>query len=115
MDQATQVKAVTPGVASGLSASTPVSSAVRAFNSAVSGAVHTLNESGLVGEGREVTFSLDRATHIPVVKVVDTSTQEVITQWPPEYAIRLAESTQSGGQIHDESILRTDGFNGQSG
>jgi uncharacterized FlaG/YvyC family protein len=77
--------------------------------------VRTLNESGIVGEGREVTFSLDRATHIPIVKVVDTSTREVISQWPPEYAIRLAQISQGGGAIQDESILRTDGTVGESG
>jgi uncharacterized FlaG/YvyC family protein len=95
--------------------SPPVSAAVRTFNSAVSGAVQTLNESGIVGDGREVTFSLDRATRLPVVKVVETSTQEVINQWPPEYALRLAETTKGGGQIQDESILRANDTDGQSG
>lgn len=115
MDNATQVAAVAPGVVSVATVSPPVSSSARALNSAVSGAVRTLNESRIVGEGREVTFSLDRATHIPVIKVVDTSTKEVINQWPPEYAILLAESTQGKGQIQDESILRTNDTNGQSG
>ena len=114
MDNAAQVTALTPGVVPSAPASTSVSSSTRALTSAVSDAVRTLNDSGIVGEGREVTFSLDRATRIPVVKVVDTSTQEVINQWPPEYAIRLAEA-QSGGQIQDESILRTNDTDGQSG
>jgi uncharacterized FlaG/YvyC family protein len=66
-------------------------SAQRQLTRAVAHAVSQLNESGYAGDGREVLFSVDRATRLPVVKVVDTSTKEVINQWPPEYAIRLAE------------------------
>jgi len=116
MDKATQVAAVTPGVLSVAATSTPVSPAVRAHVSAVATAVRTINESGVAGTGREVTFSLDPATRIPVVKVVDKDTQEVITQWPSDYALRLAETiTQGGSQIQDESILRTNDTYGQSG
>ena len=116
MDKSTQVAAVTPGAAFSLAVtSTPVSPAVRAHVSAVAAAVRTLNESGIAGTGREVTFSLDPGTRIPIVRVVDKDTQEVITQWPSDYALRLAETTQGGGQIQDESILRTNDLNGQSG
>src|SRR5580693_1983253 len=101
MDSVAQVAEVTPRAYSAAVGSTSVTPATRALNSAVSGAVRTLNESGIAGQGREVTFSLDPGTHIPVVKVVDTNTQEVITQWPSDYALRLAETTQ-GGQIQDE-------------
>jgi uncharacterized FlaG/YvyC family protein len=101
---------VTSGIVSGSTSSTVVSPAERAFTVAVSTAVRTLNESGILGDGREVTFSVDRATRRPIVQVVDTSTKEVINQWPPEYALRLAQSnqtqTQDGAQIQDESILR---------
>ncbi len=103
----TAVTAVTPGSGFGPVASTSVTPSERAFTSSVSAAVRTLNESGVVGEGREVTFSLDRATKRPIVQVVDTSTKEVINQWPPEYALRLAQINNSGAQIQDESILRT--------
>jgi len=115
MDKATQVAAVTPGAIPAAVNSTPVSPSVRAHVSAVAGAVRTLNESGIAGTGREVTFSLDPTTRIPVVKVVDKDTQEVITQWPSDYALRLAQTTTQGGQIQDESILRTNDPNGQSG
>lgn len=115
MDKAAQVTAVVPGVNSGGTASPVVSPSARALTSAVSEAVRTLNDSGVVGDGREVTFSLDRATRIPVVKVLDTNTKEVISQWPPEYAIRLAEINKNGGQIQDESILRANDTYGQSG
>jgi len=67
-------------------------SAQRNLSRSVAQAVGQLNESGYAGEGREVLFSVDRSTRLPVVKVVDTNTKQVIDQWPPEYAIRLAES-----------------------
>jgi uncharacterized FlaG/YvyC family protein len=67
-------------------------SSKRDLTRSVAQAVSQLNESGYAGEGREVLFSVDRSTRLPVVKVVDTNTKQVIDQWPPEYAIRLAES-----------------------
>jgi uncharacterized FlaG/YvyC family protein len=62
----------------------------RALNRSVSVAVQTLNNAGYAGDGREVTFSVDQATRRPVVKVVETSTKDVIMQWPPEYLLQLA-------------------------
>jgi uncharacterized FlaG/YvyC family protein len=64
----------------------------RDYTRSVAQAVNQLNASGIAGEGREVLFSVDRSTRLPVVKIVETSTQEVIDQWPPEYALRLAQS-----------------------
>jgi flagellar protein FlaG len=74
----------------------PVSSTTeeRALNRSVSAAVQTVNDAGYPGEGREVTFSVDQATKHPVIKVVDTSTKEVIQQWPPEYLLQLAADAQ---------------------
>jgi flagellar protein FlaG len=65
----------------------------RALNRSVSAAVQTLNNAGYAGGGREVTFSVDQATRRPVVKVVEISTKEVLLQWPAEYALELAAST----------------------
>ena len=62
----------------------------RAFNRSVSAAVQTVNNAGTVGAGREVTFSVDQATKRPVIKVIDTSTKEVLYQWPPEYLLQIA-------------------------
>jgi uncharacterized FlaG/YvyC family protein len=64
--------------------------AERALNRSVSAAVQTLNAAGYPGDGREVTFSVDQATKRPVIKVVDTSTKEVLQQWPPEYLLQIA-------------------------
>jgi uncharacterized FlaG/YvyC family protein len=57
-------------------------------------AVAQVNENGYAGEGREAVFSVDRATKLPVVKIIDSDTKEVINQWPAEYVLRLAQSTR---------------------
>jgi flagellar protein FlaG len=71
---------------------------------AVSAAVKQLNSAGYGGDGREVVFSFDRATRLPVVRVVDTDTKEVIDQLPTEAALRLADTTVQQ-EIQDESIF----------
>jgi uncharacterized FlaG/YvyC family protein len=68
------------------------------FNRSVSTAVQTLNEIKYAGDGREVTISLDQATRRPVVKVVETATNEVIQQWPSQYVLQLAADSQKTGQ-----------------
>lgn len=67
----------------------------RLFNSSVAQAVRTVNDSGYLGSDREVTFSVDQATRLAVVKVVDTSTNEVLVQWPPEYLLQIAAETKN--------------------
>jgi len=66
----------------------------RALNRSVSAAVQTVNESQYLGSDRSVTFSVDHASRLPVIKVVDTSTNQVVEQWPPEYLLQLAADTQ---------------------
>jgi uncharacterized FlaG/YvyC family protein len=70
----------------------------RAYDRSVSAAVQTLNDSGYAGAGREVTISLDQATRRPVVKVVETSTNEVLQQWPSQYVLQLAADSQKSGR-----------------
>ena len=72
----------------------PPTTEERALTRAVAAGVQTVNESGIAGEGREVTFSVDQATHRPVVKVVDTTTKQVLQQWPPEYLLQLAAESK---------------------
>jgi uncharacterized FlaG/YvyC family protein len=80
-------------------ATTPVSTKQEVeFTRAVSAAVQTLNEVRYAGDGREVTISLDQATRRPVVKVVETATNEVIQQWPTEYVLQLAADSQKAGR-----------------
>ncbi len=64
--------------------------AERALSRSVSAAVQQLNDAGYPGGGREVTFSVDQATKRPIIRVVDTSTKEVIQQLPPEYVLQIA-------------------------
>ena len=66
----------------------------RALTRSVSAAVQTLNDAGYPGAGREVAFSVDQATKSPVIQVVDTTTKEVLQQWPPEYLLQIAADAQ---------------------
>lgn len=54
-------------------------------------AVRSLNKSELLGQQSELTYSIDRETRRPVVKVVDRETQAVLFQIPPSYVLELAE------------------------
>lgn len=86
------------GLASGVNAGSQISAtttaAERTYNRTVSAAAQTVNESQYLGSDRSVTFSVDPASRLPVVKVVDTSTNEVVEQWPPEYLLELAADVQ---------------------
>jgi uncharacterized FlaG/YvyC family protein len=63
----------------------------RARMQAVAAAVRTINESGIVGPDRQVTFSTDAASRELVVRVVDKQSKDVLVQWPSEYALNLAQ------------------------
>jgi uncharacterized FlaG/YvyC family protein len=78
------------GAVTGASAGPPVTAEERSLNRSVSAAVQALNESRYLGSGRAVTFSIDHASRLPVVMVVDTSTNQVVEQWPSAYLLRLA-------------------------
>jgi uncharacterized FlaG/YvyC family protein len=54
--------------------------------------VKSIDAAELFGQGRELSFALDRETKRPVVRVVDQQTGEVLWQAPPEYMLRLAKS-----------------------
>jgi uncharacterized FlaG/YvyC family protein len=51
-----------------------------------------VNASDKLGDKNELTFSLDRRTRRPVVKIVNRVTNEVVQQIPNEEVLRLAES-----------------------
>jgi uncharacterized FlaG/YvyC family protein len=68
----------------------------QALNVAVSKATKVLNDIGYAGIGRQINFSLDPATHQPVIEILDTQTNKVLFQWPSEYVLELAaEQTKS--------------------
>lgn len=54
-------------------------------------AVHEVNKSELMGEGRQLKFSRDPDTHRPVIQIIDQSTGDVIDQIPPETLLQLAQ------------------------
>jgi flagellar protein FlaG len=65
---------------------------IQAANREVIQAVRAVNASGKLGDRNELTFSLDRRTRRPVVKIVNRDTQEVVQQIPNEQVLRLAEN-----------------------
>ena len=50
-----------------------------------------MNASGKLDEGNELTFSLDRRSRRPVIKIVNRSTNEIVAQIPSEEVLRLAD------------------------
>jgi uncharacterized FlaG/YvyC family protein len=68
-----------------------------ALNRAVAAGVRKLNDANYAGDGKEVTFSVDPSTRTPLIKVIDTTTDEVIQQWPPEYLLQIAADTKQTG------------------
>lgn len=63
----------------------------RAHTQAVASAVQVINQAGIAGAGREVTYSQDSATKQLVIQVVDRQSKEVIVQWPSDYALEMAQ------------------------
>jgi uncharacterized FlaG/YvyC family protein len=61
---------------------------------AVNAAVKAVNAAALFGQDNEVTFVLDRASHHPVVRIVDKFTREVVAQIPSQAVLQLAAGIQ---------------------
>jgi flagellar protein FlaG len=80
-------------IPAGGNAATTVSPEERKLNLSVSTAVRKLNDSGYAGDGREITFSIDRASQQPVITVIDSQTKQVIRQFPPKELLALADDT----------------------
>lgn len=66
----------------------------RVRTQAIASAVQVINQSGLVGADREVTYSTDNATKQLVIQVVDKQSGQVLVQWPSDYALQMAEQFQ---------------------
>lgn len=69
---------------------TPVPVDQAAQNREVVQAVKALNGSEMLGQDKELRFQKDPGTGRMVVRVVNSKTNEVISQIPPEYVLRLA-------------------------
>ncbi len=80
-----------------------------ALNRKLHAAVRTLNDSGDQST-REFSFAIDPKTHQAVIRIVDTSTHELIEQVPSEYILRVAQamksapSTLNSGDLFDETV-----------
>lgn len=64
---------------------------IQTENREVIQAVRAVNASVKLGDNNELTFSLDRQTRRPVIKIVNRKTNEVVAQIPNEQVLRLAE------------------------
>jgi uncharacterized FlaG/YvyC family protein len=76
---------------------TPVSAQAASQSRQVVQAVKALNKSEMFGEENGLEFAKDPDTQRLVVKVVNRSTGEVISQIPAEYILRLAEGAKEKG------------------
>ena len=70
---------------------------IQAANRQVIQAVRAVNASDKLGDSNELTFSLDRRTRRPVIRIVNRNTNEVVRQIPNEEVLRLAENLKSSG------------------
>jgi uncharacterized FlaG/YvyC family protein len=61
-----------------------------AQNREVIQAVKALNGTEMFGQDNQLLFVKDRQTQRMVVRVVNKKTDEVVSQIPPEYVLRLA-------------------------
>lgn len=80
--------------------SSPYSSPATTFTSAVASptnqsalarAVQTVNDSELLGPENELTFAIDRAAHMVVIRLVNRDSRETVAQIPAQDVVRLAE------------------------
>ena len=60
---------------------------------AVIQAVKAVNASGVLGEENELTFIIDRAANIAVVRFVNKKTGEIVEQIPTEQVLKMAEKS----------------------
>lgn len=74
--------------------SAPVSTQEAAQRRQLLQAAQSVNDSGILGNN-QLVFMLDRQTHRAVIRVVDRNTQQVVSQIPPDYLLRLAQDLGS--------------------
>jgi uncharacterized FlaG/YvyC family protein len=66
-----------------------------AENREVIQAVKALNGAELLGQDKQLVFQRDEQTRRIVIRVVNRQTNEVVSQIPPEYVLRLAEDLKN--------------------
>lgn len=62
-----------------------------AQNRSIVQAVKALNGTEMFGQDNQLTFQRDPYSHQMVIRVINMKTQEVVSQIPQEYVLRLAE------------------------
>jgi uncharacterized FlaG/YvyC family protein len=62
---------------------------------AVRDAVNAVNQSELLGFDRELRFSTDPLTRLPIIDVLNRGTGEIIVQMPSEFILGLAQILQN--------------------
>lgn len=60
-------------------------------------AVKAVNAASSFGDNNEVSFMLDRNTKLPVIRIVNKDTKEVVEQIPAEYLLQLAQELGQQG------------------
>ncbi len=60
-------------------------------------AVRSIDATEHFGMDSELTFTMDRKTLKPVIRVINSKTKELIQQLPPEYVLELAKRSASSG------------------
>lgn len=58
-------------------------------------AVKAINKSELLGNENELSFTFDRNTKKPIIRIIDRQTKKVVRTIPPEYLKRLLEELSS--------------------
>jgi flagellar protein FlaG len=59
-------------------------------------AVTKVNGSELLCQDEELTFQMDREAGVPVIRLVNRNTKEVVRQIPPEYVLSVAKALEDG-------------------
>lgn len=62
----------------------------QAVNRQIVTAVAALNKAEVMGQDNELTFTMDRNSHRPVIRIIDRTTKEVLEQIPAEYVLQAA-------------------------
>lgn len=83
--------AIAPITFNPIPTATSATPAAAPINREVASAVQTLNQNGTAGPGREFSIAIDGKTRVPVVRIVDSVTNELIEQIPSQYILDLAQ------------------------
>lgn len=73
-------------------------------NQAAARAVRGLNAEGAAGPGRTFSYSTDPKTNLPIIRIVDAATREVVDQVPVEYILQMAQQVIQLSSKNTENI-----------